>query len=46
MAKIGIRGESEFFHVFQRDSLSSGDSTGAEGDRDIRGLHGNPLYLF
>ena len=46
MAKIGVRGERAFFYIFKRDSLSSGDSTEAEGDRDIRGLHGNPLYLF
>ena len=46
MTKIGIGGESEFFYVFQRDSPSSRDSTGAEGDRDITGLLGNLLRII
>ena len=46
MAKIGVRGERAFFYIFKRDSLSSGDSTGAEGDRVIKGLPGNLLPIF
>ena len=46
MAKIGIGGESEFFYVLARGRPSSGDSTEAEGDRDIRGLLGNLLRII